>query len=124
VGSKPAAPQSKRPPQGGQQRDARKGTRNLNRSEERALRIRAAATAAAHEAASDDVPSPGARPAAASGMSRMRRTATARVQNVGRFAQLSRDQEYSIIRGDLRRLLTISAVLLIAMVALLLVLPD
>jgi hypothetical protein len=54
----------------------------------------------------------------------MRRVAAARAQSIGRVSVLSRDQEYAIIRSDLRRLLTISAVLLVAMIALLLVLPD
>jgi hypothetical protein len=124
VSSKPAAPKSKRPPQGGQQRGGRANTRNLNRSEERALRVRAAATAAAQAAAQDDEPSPGSRPVDHAAVRRARRLVESRVNPANKIAALSRDQEYAIIRHDLRRLLTISAVLLVAMVALLLVLPT
>lgn len=124
MSSKPGAPQSKRPNQAGQRRGGHQATRALNRSEERALRVRAAATAAAHSAAQDDVAAEGSRPVQPSSANRVRRAATSRVQSVGRIVNLSRDQEYAIIRGDLRRLLTISAVLLVGMVALLLILPD
>ncbi len=124
MGSKPAAPHSKQSTSANVSRGTRKGTRNLNRSEERALRVRAAATAAAQIAAKDDAPSPGARPADTSSLLRMRRTAAARAQSIGRLVTLSRDEEYAIIRSDLRRLLTISAVLLVAMVTLLLILPS
>ncbi len=124
MGSKPRAPQSKRPSQAGQPRGSRQGTRALNRSEERAMRVRAAATAAAQIAASDDVPSGAARPTLSASGDRVRRGVTSRAQSVGRIVNLTRDQEYTIIRGDLRRLLVISAVLLVAMVALLLVLPS
>jgi hypothetical protein len=71
----------------------------------------------------DDTPATGSRPVPVPGGTRTR-WATSRTQGVGRIVNLSRDQEYAIIRGDLRRLLTISAVLLVAMVALLLILPD
>lgn len=124
MSSKPSAPKSKRPNQAGQPRGGRPATRALNRSEERALRVRAAATAAAHSAAQDDVTADGSRPIQSASGNRVRRVASSRVQNVGRIVNLSRDQEYAIIRGDLRRLLTISAVLLVGMVALLLILPD
>lgn len=124
MGSKPRVPQTKRPGQPGKQGSSRPGTRNLNRSEERALRVRAAATAAAQTAALDDAPATQSRPAQVPAGNRVRRAASSRAQAVGRIVNLSRDQEYAIIRGDLRRLLTISAVLLVAMVALLLILPD
>lgn len=123
MSSKPAAPKSKRPQQGGQQRGGRSTTRNLNRSEERALRIRAAATAAAQEAAQDDEPSPGARPVDQAAVRRARRLVESRSQAANKLLTLSREQEYAIIRHDLRRLLTISGILLVAMVALLLFLP-
>lgn len=124
MGSKPAAPHAKRPAHGNQPRGGKKGSRTLNRSEERAMRVRAAATAAAQLAATDDAPAAGSRPADPSTLNRMRRAAAARAQGMGRVTLLSRDQEYAVIRSDLRRLLTISAVLLVAMIALLLVLPD
>lgn len=124
MGSKPATPSTKRPVPNNQPRGGRKGVRSLNRSEQQAMRVRAAATAAATAAAeADDAPSPGSRPADASALNRMRRTAAARSQAVGRVVTLSRDQEYAIIRGDLRRLLLIASVLLVLMIALLLVLP-
>lgn len=88
------------------------------------MRVRAAATAAAQIAASDDAPAAGTRPAQPASGNRVRRGVSSRVQSVGRIVNLTRDQEYAIIRGDLKRLLMISAVLLVAMVALLLVLPD
>ena len=123
MSSKPAAPKSKRSQQGGQQRGGRANTRNLNRSEERALRIRAAATAAAQAAAEDDAPAPGSRPVDQAAVRRARRLVESRGQASNKISALSREQEYTIIRHDLRRLLTISGVLLVAMVALLLVLP-
>jgi len=54
---------------------------------------------------------------------RARRLVESRGQASNKISALSREQEYTIIRHDLRRLLTISGVLLVAMVALLLVLP-
>ena len=124
MSSKPAAPKSKRSSQqGGQQRGGRATTRSLNRSEERALRIRTAATAAAQAAAQDDEPSPGARPVDHAAARRARRLVESRGQAANKIMALSREQEYTIIRSDLRRLLTISGVLLVAMIALLLVLP-
>ncbi len=123
MSSKPVAPKSKRSQQGGQQRGGRANTRHLNRSEERALRIRAAATAAAEEAAQDDDPTPGSRPVETAATRRARRLVESRGQVANKIVALSREQEYAIIRHDLRRLLTISGAILVGMVALLLVLP-
>ncbi len=123
MSSKPAAPKSKRSQQGGQQRGGRANTRNLNRSEENALRIRAAATAAALAAAEDDAPAPGSRPVDQAAVRRARRLVESRGQTANKISALTREQEYTIIRHDLRRLVTISGILLVAMIALLLVLP-
>lgn len=123
MSSKPAAPKTKRGQHGGQHRGGRATTRNLNRSEERALRIRAAATAAAQAAAQDDEPAPGARPVDQVAARRARRLVESRGQAANKIMSLTREQEYTIIRHDLRRLLSISGVLLVAMIVLLLVLP-
>lgn len=122
MSSRPGSPKSKKPAQGGQHRGPRSATRNLNRSEERALRVRAAATAAAQTAALDDVPAPRARPVDAP-TRRGSRQVVARGQSGPRLLNMTRDQEYSVIRHDLRRLLIISGALFVAMVVLLLVLP-
>lgn len=122
MGSKPSTSTSKRPTPN-QPRGGRRGGRQLNRSEQQAMRIRAAATAAAQAAAVDDAPSPGSRPAEVAALNRLRRAAAVRTQSINKVLSLSRDEEYAIIRSDLRRLLIIASILLVVMVALLLILP-
>ena len=100
-----------------------RGQRKLNRSEQQAMRIRAAASAAARAAAADDMPVEGARPIR-SGDVPERQTKSMRTRASTFGVVLSREQEMAFVRADLRRLLIIAGSILVVMFVLLAVLPT
>jgi hypothetical protein len=123
VGARPSSTTTKPTERKERQPTQGRGARKLNRSEQQAMRIRAAASAAAHAAAADDVPAEGARPVRASeGAARPSKAARTRALHYGTV--LSRAQEMAYVRADLRRLLWIAGSLLVAMLILLAVLPT
>ena len=88
------------------------------------MRIRAAAGAAARAAAADDTPAEGARPIR-TGDGAQRQTARGtRTRTATYGTVLSQEQEIAFVRTDLRRLLWIAGIILIAMFVLLAVVPT
>ncbi len=100
-------------------RAARQG-RRLNRSEQRAMEIRQARTQTSR--ATDDVDAPLAPPTNAPGAARARRRQE--TKGAVRAVALTRDQEYGFIRSDLRRLLILSAILVVGMIVVLIALES
>ena len=123
MGARPGSTTSKRTERGNRQA-TRGGSRKPNRSDQQAARIRAAAAAAARVAAADDVPAEGARPARAGDGTHRPLSRAARTRALHFGTALTQEQEMAYVRTDLRRLLWIAGLILIAMFVLLAVLPT
>ena len=123
MGARPGT--STKPTKRGEQpRPGGRGARKLNRSEQQAMRIRAAANAAARLAAADDTPTEGAKPIRSGESGQRAPTRTARMRAAFQGVAISRAQEMAYIRADLRRMLIIAGVIMVAMFALIVVLPT
>lgn len=88
------------------------------------MRIRAAANAAARLAAVDDTPAEGAKPVRTGESARRAPAKAARMRAAFQGVAISRAQEMAYIRADLRRMLIIAGIILVAMFVLLTVLPT
>ena len=124
MGARPGSATTKPTQRGDRQAARGRGGRKLNRSEQQAMRIRAAASAAARAAAADDVPAEGARPVSAGEGTQRPTSRIARSRVAAYGTVLSREQEMAYVRADLRRLLWIAGVILVGMFVLLAIVPT
>lgn len=101
-------------------RTTRQG-RRLNRAEQQAMEIRNASTLTGTAAAAPPEP---AAPKMAGAPSTARTRRRRETKQTLRSITLTRDQEYGFIRSDLRRLLLLSGVLVVAMIVALFVIES
>jgi len=102
-------------------RSTRQG-RRLNRAEQQAMEIRNASTRTGTSIAEPQEQTAAPRMAGAPSTTRTRRRPE--TKQALRSITLSRDQEYGFIRSDLRRLLLLSGILVVAMIVALFVIES
>lgn len=100
-------------------RTTRQG-RRLNRAEQQAMEIRNASTLTGTAAAPPEPAAPRMAGAPSTARTRRRRETKQALRSI----TLTRDQEYGFIRSDLRRLLLLSGVLVVAMIVALFVIES